>query len=444
MVSFSAKKKERVAMKRRYQIEQQRAVQQFRRIANEQNPNIQMILPLADIVGLLQQGVGNLLRQAGLELMHLVMDEEVKSLAGERHQQHEGRRAHRWGKEDGYCVVDGQKVPIRRTRLRTADKREKRLGSYELFQRSGPIQASVWDKMMRGLSTRNYGAVVKDFQDAYGIEKSAVSENFIEASREKVKQLMERPLGELRLCAVLIDGTPFKDRQMIVALGIGCDGTKTVLGIREGATENATVVSALLSELVERGLDFSTPRLYILDGGKALHAAVRRHAGEAAFIQRCQVHKKRNVVDHLPDEHKADVRKKLQNAYAMSEYSDAKRALEKLHRELMDLNPSAARSLEEGMEETLTVHRLRVPDQLRRTLSCTNVIESAFSIVETVCRNVKRWRPGDQIERWVGSGLLVAERQFRKVIGHRQIPLLLSSMANAVSQKPIAKRAAVA
>jgi putative transposase len=431
-------------MKRRYQIDQQRAVQQFRRIANEQNPNIQMILPLADIVGLLQQGVGNLLRQAGLELMHLVMDEEVKSLAGERHQQHEGRRAHRWGQEDGYCVVDGQKVPIRRTRLRTADKREQRLGSYELFQRSGPIQASVWDKMMRGLSTRNYGAVVKDFQNAYGIEKSAVSENFIEASREKVKQLMERPLGELRLCAVLLDGTPFKDRQMIVALGIGCDGTKTVLGIREGATENATVVSALLSELVERGLDFSTPRLYILDGGKALHAAVRRHAGEAAFIQRCQVHKKRNVVDHLPDEHKADVKKKLQNAYAMSEYSDAKRALEKLHRELMDVNPSAARSLEEGMEETLTVHRLRVPVQLRRTLSCTNVIESAFSIVETVCRNVKRWRPGDQIERWVGSGLLVAERQFRKVIGHRQIPLLLSSMANAVSQKPIAKRAAVA
>jgi putative transposase len=431
-------------MKRRYQIEHQRAVQQFRRIATEHNPNIQMILPLADIVGLLQQGVGNLLRQAGLELMHLVMDEEVKSLAGERHQQHEGRRAHRWGNEDGYCVVDGQKVPIRRTRLRTADKREQRLGSYELFQRSGPMQASVWDKMMRGLSTRNYGAVVKDFQNAYGIEKSAVSENFVEASREKVKQLMERPLGELRLCAVLIDGTPFKDRQMIVALGIGCDGTKTVLGIREGATENATVVSALLSELVERGLDFSTPRLYILDGGKALHAAVRRHAGEAAFIQRCQVHKKRNVVDHLPDEHKADVKKKLQNAYAMSEYSDAKRALEKLHRELMDLNPSAARSMEEGMEETLTVHRLRVPDQLRRTLSCTNVIESAFSIVETVCRNVKRWQPGDQIERWVGSGLLVAERQFRKVIGHRQIPLLLSSMANAVSKKPIAKGAAVA
>lgn len=430
-------------MKKRYQIEQQRAVQQFRRIATE-NRNIQMILPLADVISLLQEGVGNLVRQTGLALMQLVMEEEVKSVAGERHQQHAGRHAQRWGTEQGYCVVDGQKVPIRRTRLRTADHHEQRLGSYELFQRSGPLQMGVWDKMMRGLSTRNYSAVVKDFQDAYGIEKSAVSENFIQASREKVKQMMERPLGELRLCAVVIDGTPFKDRQMIVALGIGCDGTKTVLGLREGATENTAVVSGLLSELAERGLDFSVPRLYVLDGGKALAAAVRRHAGAAAFIQRCQVHKKRNVVDHLPDEHKADVKRKLQNAYAMKEYADAKRALERLHRELMDLNPSAARSLEEGLEETLTVHKLRVPDQLRRTLCCTNVIESAFSIVETVCRNVKRWRDGDQIERWVGSGLLVAEQQFRKVIGYRHIPALLSALNEAASKKPLAKGAVAA
>ena len=431
-------------MKRRYQIEQQRAVNEFRQLATNQNPSIQMALPLSEIVGLLQQGVGHLLREAGLALMGLVMEEEVRQVAGERHQQHAERRAHRWGKEDGYCVIDGQKVPIQRTRLRTKEKREQRLGSYELFQRSGPLEQGVWDKMVRGLSTRNYGAVVKDFSTAYGIEKSAVSENFIEASREKVKQLMERPLGELRLCALLIDGTPFRDRQMVVALGIGCDGRKTVLGLREGATENATVVGALLSDLLARGLDFSTPRLYVLDGGKALHTAVRRHAGESAFLQRCQVHKKRNVVDHLPEEHKADVRRKMQNAYSMADYADAKRALELLHHELMHLNPSAARSLEEGLEETLTVHKLRVPDQLRRTLACTNVIESAFSIVETVCRNVKRWRDGDQIERWVGSGLLVAEQQFRKVIGFRQIPLLLSSMANAVSHKPIANKAAIA
>ena len=251
-------------MKRRYQIEKQRAVNEFRQLAMNENPNIQMILPMADIVGLLQQGVGHLLREAGLALMSLVMEEEVRHVAGERNQQHAERRAHRWGKEDGYCVIDGQKVPIQRTRLRTKDKREQRLGSYELFQCSGPLQQGVWDKMMRGLSTRNYGAVVKDFSTAYGVEKSAVSENFIEASREKVKQLMERPLGELRLCTVLIDGTPFKDRQMIAALGIGCDGRKTVLGLREGATENTTVVGALLSDLLERGFDFSTPRLYDL------------------------------------------------------------------------------------------------------------------------------------------------------------------------------------
>src|SRR6266704_2038144 len=210
------------------------------------------------------------------------------------------------------------------------------------------------------------------------------------------------------------------------------------------AKEHASVVSALLRDLAARGLDFSVPCLYVLDGGKALAAAVRQHAGEAAWIQRCQVHKRRNVLDHLPEEHKPSVKKKLQNAYAMAEYADAKRALERLHRELMELNPSAARSLEEGMEETLTVHRLRVPSQLRRTLASTNVIESAFSIVETVCRNVKRWRAGDHIERWVGSGLLVAERQFRKVQGYRGIPALGTSMANAVSKKTVVEQGKVA
>ena len=150
-------------------------------------------------------------------------------------------------------MVDGQKVPIERTRLRTPENREQRLGSYEMFQRSGPMEHAVWDKLMRGLSTRNYGAVVKDFHEAYGVEKSAVSENFIASSREKLQELMERPLGELRLCAVMIDGTPFRDRQMIVALGINVDGCKTVLGLRDGATENAAVVSELLGDLAARG-----------------------------------------------------------------------------------------------------------------------------------------------------------------------------------------------
>jgi transposase-like protein len=375
--------------------------------------------------------------------MKMVMDEEVRHLAGERYEQHDGRRADRWGKEDGYCVIDGQKVPIERTRLRNSEKREVRLGSYEMFRRGTAVSEQVWDKVMHGLSTRNYEAVVRDFSKAYGIEKSAVSEHFIEASRGKVKELMERPLGELRLCAVLIDGTPFRDRQMIVALGIGCDGKKTVLGLREGATENLAPVNALLGELMERGLDFTIPRLYILDGGKALHSAVKRYAGEAGFMQRCQIHKKRNVLDHLPEEHRPEVKRKLDRAYSMIHYADAKQALERLHLELMHLNPSAARSLEEGMEETLTIHRLHTPAQIRRTLSSTNVIESAFSVVETVCRNVKRWRDGDQIECWVGSGLLVAEMKFRRVIGYSEIPAVINAMAKERSKGETSKESVV-
>src|SRR5260370_4068581 len=241
-------------MKRRYQIDQQRAVQQFRQLAREENPNIQMIVPMAEVVGLLQEGVGHLLREAGLALMSLVMEEEVRHLAGERHQQHPARRAHRWGKEDGYCVVDGQKVPIRRTRLRSPENREQRLGSYELFQRRGPLEHGVWDKMMRGLSTRNYGAVVKDFHEAYGVEKSAVSDNFIAASREKLQELMERPLTDLQLLALPIDAPPPRDHQMSVALGINIDGHKTVLGLREGATENAAGGSEVLGEPASTGL----------------------------------------------------------------------------------------------------------------------------------------------------------------------------------------------
>lgn len=435
-------------MKKKYQIEKQRAVQGFRKLAQDVNPPVQLMMPMMEVAAFLQEGVGHLQRQAGLLLMQAVMDQEVRHLAGERHAQGDGSSADRWGTETGYCVIDGQKVPIQRQRLRNKNNQEVRLGSYELFQRHGPMQNAVWDKMTRGLTTRNYAPVIKQFAEAYGVEKSAVSENFIETSRAKLKELMERPLDQLKLCAIIMDGTPFHDRQMIVALGIGSDGRKTVLGLREGGSENTAVVSAMLDDMVARGLDLTLPRLYVLDGGKALQTAIKQKAGDAALIQRCQVHKKRNVIDHLTEEYKSDVKRKLQNAYNLLDYQPAKQALTRLVRELMDINPSAARSLEEGLEETLTVHRLGVPEQLRRTLSSTNLIESAFSVVETVCRNVKRWQKGDQIERWVGTGLLVAERQFRKVIGVKQIPLFLTALASAVAQplaaKPLAKTRKVA
>jgi transposase-like protein len=259
-------------------------------MAADGNPAVQMMLPMAEMVGWLRQGVGELIRQAGLRLMDLLMQEEVRELVGERSQRQAERKANRWGTERGYCVVMGQKVPLERPRVRTTDDQEVRLGSYEMFHRGEPLTETVWEKLMLGLSTRKYGQAVREFTAAYGLEKSAVSEHFIEASRAKLQEMMERRLDKTRLCALLIDATPFAGQQLVVAMGISQDGRKMILGLRQGATENATVVGELLGELVNRGLDFSEPRLYILDGGKALTAAVKRHAGESAAIQRCQVH----------------------------------------------------------------------------------------------------------------------------------------------------------
>src|SRR5215813_5405160 len=378
-------------MKKPYQIESQRAVKQLEAMAATGNRSVQMVLPMAEMLGWLRKGVGELVRQAALELINLFMQEEVRELVGERSHRQADRTANRWGSERGYCVVMGQKVPIQRPRVRSTDDQEVRLGSYEMFHRGEPLTETVWEKLLLGLSTRKYGEAVRQFREAYGLEKSAISEHFIEASREKLKQMMERRLDKTRLCALLIDATPFQGQQIVAALGINEDGRKTVLGIRQGATENATVVGELLGDLVERGLDFSEPRLYVLDGGKALTAAVKKYAGDSAAIQRCQVHKRRNVLDHLNDEQKPAIAKRLNAAYALEDYGAARQALNTLHRELMDLNPSAARSLGEGMEEMLTVHKLHLPIQLRKTLASTNVIESAFSIVEQVCKNVKRW-----------------------------------------------------
>ena len=429
-------------MKKPYQIEAQRAVKQFEEMAADGNPAVQMLLPMAEMVGWLRKGVGELIRQAGLQLMDLLMQEEVREVVGERSQRQAERRANRWGVEHGYCVVMGQKVPIERPRVRTTDDKEVRLGSYEMFHRGEPLTETVWEKLMLGLSTRKYGQAVRQFTEAYGLEKSAISEHFIEASRAKLKDMMEHRLENRRLCALLIDATPFEGQQMVAALGIAQDGRKTILGVRQGATENATVVGELLGELMNRGLDFTEPRLYVLDGGRALTAAVKKYAGESAVIQRCQVHKRRNVLDHLTDEQKPAAARKLNAAYALENHAAAKQALNALHRELMDLNPSATRSLGEGMEETLTLYRLHVPMQLRKTLASTNVIESAFSIVERVCRNVKRWHAGDQRERWVGSGLLVAQKQFRRITGYKQIPVLIRELEAQAPMKVVKPRKA--
>lgn len=403
-------------------------MQRFQTRLNHREQPVQLLLPAMEIVAAMRAGVGELVRRAGLALISLLMEQEVEELVGQRSVPTKDRKAYRWGQDDGWCRIDGQKVPLKRPRARQLDGKEVRLGSYLCFQQDPQFHPKLWREVLRGLSTRTYGRTVRRFAEAYGLEKSAVSEQFIEASRKKLRELMERNLAGLDLCAVMIDGISFDGETFVVALGIGSDGRKTILGLRQGASENAAVANELCADLEQRGLDFQQARLYVLDGAKALAAAVKKRAGEAAFFQRCQLHKRRNVLGHLPEEHQPFIEQKLVAAWSMFGYEQARKALEEVRLELERINPSAARSLAEGLEETLTLHRLACPDKLRKTLFSTNPIESAFSVVEEKCGRVKRWQGGDMKLRWVASGLLFAEEQFRRVKGYRDIPQLMAAM----------------
>lgn len=431
-------------MKKTYQIEKQRAKERFRAEAGSSQEQIQFALPLPEVLQMVQEGLMKLALTAFQQLAEALMRWEVGRLVGPKNRADPGRQQTRWGAQTGYCVVGGQKVPLARPRVRDKRSREVVLGSYEMLQQASLLEDSVWQKIMHGLTTRGYGEIVRELQEAYGIEKSTVSEHFIEASRRRLEQLQNRPLDQHALCAMMVDGICFEDQQVVVALGLTLQGHKMVLGLQQGATENSTVVKHLLEDIRNRGVDFDVPRLYVLDGGKALHSVVRKMAGRCALIQRCQEHKLRNVIGHLTEEYEWTIRGKLRNAYNMLEYAPARRALDQLLEELMHLNPSAARSLEEGMDETLTVHRLRVPDKLRTTLRSTNPIESAFDTVETVCRNVKRWQGGDQYLRWVASGLLWAESRWNRIHGYRQLPIFVKELELAVVRDIPVRHASVA
>jgi transposase-like protein len=413
-------------------------VQKFRSAASTSQEAIQLALPVKEAAALVQQGLMHLAVATFTQVAEQMMRWEVDQMVGPQQKANPFRDAVRWGSQKGYCVLAGQKIPLQRPRVRDVRQREMPLGSYESLQRASLMEDAVWHKIMHGLTTRRYSAIVRELQEAYGIEKSTISEHFIEASRGRLQKLETRPLSRHQFCALLLDGTCFNQQQIIAALGLTLQGEKLVLGLRQGATENITVVKHLLEDLQQRGIDFEVPRLYVLDGSKALHAAVRKMAGPCAVIQRCQVHKIRNVIEHLTEEHQSSVRVKLRNAFQMRDHEDAKRALDLLLHELMFLNPSAARSLEEGMQETLTMHRLRIPTKLRASLASTNMIESAFSIVETVCRNVKRWYGGDQYLRWIASALLWAESRWNRIRGYRELPILVKELElNVVRAIPV-------
>lgn len=428
-------------MKKAYQIDERRAIEKFRAHLLNDHGAVQMILPLAEIAQKLRNGVGQFLLQSQLQLLALIMEDEVGWMTGPRYERGADKEIQRWGHEEGSVVINGQKVPVQRPRAR-GEEGDVKIGSYELFRRDEEQQKRIWDAITRGLTTRGYGPTVRESEKAFAIEKSAVSEKFIAMSGRKVKDLLKRDLSKLRLCALLLDGVEVKQQHLVTALGIDEMGRKTVLGFHQGASENQAACDGLFSDLAGRGLDFRQLHLNIIDGSKALRSGVRKYCGDSSPVLRCQLHKRRNIVGHFADEEQSGWDRRLANAYGLRSYKEAKAALLRIQDELNHVNPSAARSLEEGLEETLTLHRLKVPVELWKTFRSTNIIESAFSIVRVVCRNVKRWRPGNQIERWVGSGLVVAEKQFRRIDGYRALPGLIAALEADLKQPKATTRVA--
>lgn len=390
---------------------------------------VQLRLDRHELIAQAQDALHTFAVEIGSVIAGKLLEDEVERLCGPRYQWQKERTATRYGRQPGVITLAGQKLSIERPRARFSQGGgEVPLETYALLQRDEAMPEACLKRMVCGVSCRDYEEVVDLAREGFGVKKSSISRGFVRASAKVVEELAQRRFDGVRFAAILIDGVEYAGETMVVALGMTDDGIKRVLGLRQGATENAEVVTSLLEELRERGLDTSRPTLFVLDGAKALRAAVRRVWGRQAIIQRCQVHKKRNVKAHLAEEHHAELDRRLGTAWAETNYEQALAQLQGTVRWLERQSPDAASSLREGLEETITVVRLGVPDLLRKTLASTNAIESALDIVRTLTRRVKRWRDGDMRRRWCTAGLLRAEKKFRRVKGHKQIPQLLAAL----------------
>jgi putative transposase len=398
---------------------------------------IQLPLDREELLELMQDSLESLALELGLLVASSLLEDEVNRLCGPRYQRQADRAHTRYGHQRGVATFAGQKVAIERPRVRhTGGWGEVPLEIYARLQSPYAMPRAVLRRMVRGVSTRDYAEVVELARDGFGVAKSSVSRDFVRASSADVQALAERRFDGQRFPVIMIDGVEYAGQTMIVAMGITEDGTKRILGLRQGATENAAVCVALLEDLQTRGLDASQPTLLVLDGSKALHAAAKRVWGENAVIQRCQVHKRRNIKAHLPEKYHPELDRQLSAAYQGEDYEEAKKSLETTAKWLSRLNPDAAASLREGLEETLTVIRLGLSGPLRRTLCSTNPIESALSVTQRVTSRVTHWRDGDMRLRWCVAGLLRAESKFRRLKGYRAMGTLLKALERLIRGQP--------
>ena len=386
-------------------------------------------LDVVSLRELLHESLRGFAVEAGTRVALCLLQDEVLQLCGPEYQRSPNRELSRYGRQPGVVMLAGRGVPILKPRVRYKDGRgEKTLKTYEQLQRPEAITQSALAKMVRGVSCRNYEEVLDTARVSLGVKKSNVSRGFVKASQKELDKLLTRPLPKTRMVALFIDGIDFAGERLIVALGLDSSGIKHVLGLRQGTTENAIVCRELLTSLRDRGLDTSRPILCVLDGSKALDSAVREVFDRNVLIQRCQVHKKRNVQAHLPESRHEELNQRLNIAYYGNDYAAAKKQLNKTVTWLEGLNPSAAASLREGLDETLTVIRLGLTDCLRRTLATTNPIESVMDTTRTITGRVKHWQDGAMRQRWCASGLLKAEQRFHRVKGYKDIPKLVEAL----------------
>ncbi len=407
---------------------------------------VQLSLAMDGVLRDVQHAFYGLCVNAGKQVLAAMMEADRVALCGAKGVPDARRRATRGGHAAGAVVLGGQRIGIKRPRARSIDKGELRLATYEWAAQRDPLDAATLAAVAAGVSTRRYAGTLDELpapEEALSVSKSAVSRRFVALSQEQLHQWLSRSLKDIDLPAVMIDGIHFRDRVILVALGIDAKGHKHVLGLREGSTESTRVVRSLLSDLIERGLDADRARLWVIDGGKALRRAIVECFGTLALVQRCQEHKRRNVIEHLPEELHASVGRALRDAWDSANAGLAKKQLQRLATSLQAKHPGAAASLREGLEETLTVQGLGVTGALYRTLRTTNPIENLNGLIAHYTRNVKRWKDGLMTLRWVASALSDAAGRMRKLRGHSDLKSFISALElHAPREAVVAEREA--
>jgi putative transposase len=406
----------------------------------------QLLLPMLDLINQAEMAVDELINVAGRAAIEAVLIMSAQEVAGPKHPGRKGGNIYWYGNQKGLFGLSDRKLRVGRPRLRRNGKgsgKEVEIPAYEAMLLNSRLGVRILEILLQGVSTRSYQQILPHMAETVGVSKSAVSREFIEASEQTLKRLCERKLGDKDILVVYIDGLQFGSIQVIAAVGVDRGGYKHVLGLREGASENAVVATDLLMELVESGLDPKRRRLFVIDGSKALRKAVDSVFGSDNPVQRCRNHKIRNVLGYLADEQKDQVRSVMKSAFGL----DASKGISKLKKLAQWLEreyPSAAASLLEGLEEMFTVNRLGLPKAFHRCLCTTNVIESPYSGVRRKTGRVTRRRDGSMVLRWVASALLTMEKRFRRIMGYQQLWMLESVLNRCADEEMIGKEAKVA